>query len=326
MLPDLSSIAAGPITLDLHNGQHNVIGLDLGLLGAGVARELRLEADTTDRVVLLQRDCWRVEQGAAGGVSVARFEASSETAISVTADAALLRQARTGPVVTAVAETPGTRHLNADLSGVADEIDLRNGGRDVVILRNVALRQETPVIIAGDPGLDEIWIEGSAGWQVEHGPLGATASTPVSDEGRIAIALYPGLALRLLPTPPFLSQPSMAHVPFYPGAPDAVLAGSGLYVTRGGTVRLSRLQLDNRHRLTFINGIANSVHLDFSQVLNDENRVILSGDPQRDHLVISGEQRHAIGEDGAFIWRIPREDGSAQEIHATGFSYVAYTD
>ncbi len=326
IIPDLAALGPGAVTLDTRNSERNLIGIDIASLNDGISRDILLQTDDTDRLVLLQPDCWVDEPTEREGIAVKRFVGGTVASIIIAGTPNILHPSRTGPVITAYAARPGIRHLQANAQNTVDEIDLRNGGRDVLILRNTALRPDDHVVVSGDPEMDEIWVEGSSGWTLEHTTHGITLSTPVSVDERITVALAPGLALRLLPMPTFLMQPSMADLSFYPGTRDEVLGGTATFFTRGGIVRLSPNQLQGRQQLIFRNGTANTVHLDFVQPLNEAERVMLWGDAGRDHLVLSNAQPHLIDEDGALVWQISRGDGTFQEIGASGFAHVTYTE
>ena len=242
--------------------------------------------------------------------------------ISIEGSAKFIGSIRTGRYLEAQALTLGFAHLSAGQWRRIDALDLTNGARDVVMLRNDnALRRDYPVRVAGDPGLDEIWLEGSAGWQIEYRDFGVVAVLPGGIGRTITLEFGPGLGVRVLPEPSFLTDPRLRNLASYPGTRDEPSRSAGLYVTRSGHVRLSANQLVAKERVDLTNGAANVVEVSPDQLALAGERVEFRGDPGLDTLLLIDMPLPVARADGWITWRIKREGAPEQIIEASGFHF-----
>jgi hypothetical protein len=290
MTPETLSVDAehGVIELDMRNGLENRMRLDLAKLAAQSARRLDIIADPYDEVFLVQSECWSDVEPMA-----AEFKFNQDIrslpglpfAVSahLPAQLAIVANAARKSRIEAWTDSDGFFYLSADVQSRVDSIDLTNGKANVLMVRNDGrLLSRGPIRVSGDPGVDGIWLEGSAGWRIEHSDSGATASVPLGAASMIKLELQPGLNLRILPTPPYVSDPMLADVSAYPGLRDERSTATNMIVSRGGYVRLSTEQLHGKSRIDVTNGIANVVELSPTLLAGAEDRVEVMGDRDLD--------------------------------------------
>lgn len=138
------------------------------------------------------------------------------------------------------------------------------------------------VHVDGDPGLDVLWLEGSAGWRIEYLENEVRASVPLGTRSMIQLAIQPELGLRVLPVPPFVSDPTLSDVPAYPGLRDKRMTAGRVVVSRGGFVKFSAEQLHGQSTIDVTNGIANVVVLSPALLAGAQDSVEIIGDRDLD--------------------------------------------
>jgi hypothetical protein len=307
VVPDLGPDVT-EVDLDFANGQINVVELCLANVIDPTDRTIRLQVDPFDQFVLLDADNW-TRQGF-GDPDAVRL--SSETDIGsarVELPADSLRLGSSGDIAVGFAREPGVWNLSSDTTTALDAIDLRNGGADTLILRNDGRLREGHRFVVGDPG-DEIWLDGSAGWTISYNSKGVTARIPIGTESSyITMQFGPDLKVRKLPFPPFLADPTLLDLSFYPGARDRVTEASTLFATRGGYIDLSQVQLANKKTVSLRNGSPNTLRIrpeDFSLAAE---RVEISGDSEADIVLAVGLPTPEATAPGEISWVLPSADG-----------------
>lgn len=296
------------VDLDFANGQINVIELCLANVIDPSGRLIRLLADPFDQFVLLDPENWTRQD--VGDPDVVRLSSEADAGSAlVEMSAEFLRLGSDGALAVGFAREPGVWNLSSDMATALDAIDLRNGGTDRLILRNDRRIREGFRLIVGDPG-DEIWLDGSAGWSIKYTPMGVTASNPVGTENSyITLQFGPDLKVRKLPFPPYLAEPALLDSLFYPGSQDRVTEASTLFVTRGGYVDLSQIQIANKSTFSLRNGSPNILRIrpgDFSLAAL---RVEISGDSDADMVLAVGLPAPEVTTPGEISWILPFADG-----------------
>lgn len=296
------------VDLDFTNGQINVIELCLANVIDPSGRLMRLLADPFDQFVLLDPENWTRQDIGDPDVMRLSSEADAGSAL-VEMSAEFLSLGSNGALAVGFAREPGVWNLSSDMATALDAIDLRNGGTDRLILRNDRRIREGARSIVGDPG-DEIWLDGSAGWSIKYTPMGVTASSPVGTENSyITLQFGPDLKVRKLPFPPFLAEPTLLDLLFYPGSRDRVTEASTLFVTRGGYIDLSQIQIANKSTFSLRNGSPNILRIrpdDFSLAAL---RVEISGDSDADIVLAVGLPTPEVMVRGEVSWTLPSADG-----------------
>ena len=309
------------ITIDAENGKPNTIDIDLLKAAGNGPRDLIVLADPFDRLILRQQPCWTLAEADDNGKRTAHVLEGTERALTLTADAGLMQPGRIGRYLVSHVRNPSFRHLSVEARQMVDAINLKNRGKDVLILRNtVHLRKNAPIFIEGNEG-DEIWLEGSAGWLMEFRDNGMYATVPFDVDKQIELAFAPGLEVKLLPMPPYLNNPTLLDGA-YPGLPDVQSPQTTLLTSRGGYVRFSTAQFAKKKRVSFYNGAANFVMISPAQLRDAADTVLLNGEPGLDTLILL-DMPEPTELDNGLTWQLSRPDGSTQQITATGFSFVA---
>lgn len=325
IIPDLRTTSDENETIELNtqNEVQNSVVIDLKMIIGKKERDLVLRTDPIDRLILVQEPCWDIGEVDSNGLRQAFAIQNLPQRLSLTAQARQLQAGRISSFAWANVHRPGYRHLSVESRMVLDAIKLDNGGVDVLVIRNTGhLRRDSPVLIMGDPGLDEVWLEGSAGWRTEFRDTGVVATVPADNASQIELHFGPGIKLKILPIPKFLGNPAILELPFYPGNPNRKSQHATLYVSRGGYVALSANQLANKRHIGFINGAPNIVRISPEQLSNSAESVELNGEHDLDMLLLDEMPEGEVDHSGAIIWQIDRPDGVKQRVKATGFSYV----
>ncbi len=325
--PNLESLrgAGGRVILNTENRASNAVVIDVAALMGRAPRQIVFTGDMDDRLVMLQEECWEISDAGELGQKQAVFNAGKPNEITLFADRQHLRRGRNGTFTLGSAGSPNYRHLSADVNYVLDAIDLRNNGRDILIIRNDArLRSGFPVIVDGDEGVDEIWLEGSAGWRFEYQNYGLVATVPNGPDSQLILAFAPGLKVGILPTPPFLNNPALLSLPAYPGTRDEPSDHTRLFVTRGGFVNFSAQQLAGKSVLDLKNGIGNVLRLSSENLANVGEDLLIIGDNNQDTILSDGLPEMGHGPQGRIVWHIERPNGKIQRITARGISFVQY--
>jgi hypothetical protein len=296
------------VDLDFANGKINFIELCLANVIDPSGRIIRFLADPFDQFVLLDPENWTRQDTEDPDVLRLSSETDAGSAL-VEMSAELLRLGSNDAVAVGFAREPGVWNLSSDSATALDAIDLRNGGIDRLILRNDGRIREGSRLIVGDPG-DEIWLDGSAGWSIKYTPMGVTASNPVGTENSYITLLFgPDLKVQKLPFPPFLAKPTLLDLLFYPGSRDRVTEASTLFVTRGGYIDLSQIQIANKSTFSLRNGSPNILRIrpgDFSLAAL---RVDISGDSDADIVLAVGLPTPELTVPGEVSWTLPSADG-----------------
>lgn len=308
------------VDLDFVNGKINFIELCLANVIDPSGRIIRLLADPFDQFVLLDPENWTRQDVWDPDVVRLSSETDAGSAL-IEMSAEFLRLGSDGAVAVGFAREPGVWNLSSDSATALDAIDLQNGGIDRLILRNDRRIREGFRLIVGDPG-DEIWLDGSAGWSIKYTPSGVIASTPVGTENsHITLQFGPDLKVRKLPFPPYLAEPKLLDSLFYPGSRDKVTEASTLFVTRGGYVDLSQIQIANKSTFSMRNGSPNILRIrpgDFSLAAQ---RVEISGDSDADMVLAVGLPAPEVTTPGEISWVLPFSDGP-RTIVARGLRVV----
>lgn len=312
-------------TFDTRNRVPNVVVIDIFGLVGHAPRQFVFEGDAIDRLVLPKPECWEISQVGEDGHRTAVFQAGEPTEITIIADDYHLSVHRIGLYREGRADQPNYRLFSHDGGHVVDAIDLRNGGRDILIVRNDGrLRRGVPVVVEGDEGLDEIWLEGAAGWRIEFQDYGVVATVPADRDSDFTLAFAPGLKVGILPRPEYLNDPRLLALPAYPGLPDERTQHSVVRLTRGGFVNLSADQFANRAILDVTNGTANIVRLTPDHLVNAGTDVIIAGDALMDVVLSEGMPTPSVDPAGNVVWSIDRPDGRTQTVTAVGIDYIQY--
>lgn len=278
--------------LDFENGATNEIRLDLLEIHRLGLRMLRVKADPEDRVRFAQPFCWDLFP-IADVPPVVRFKTIPRFPVRLTLTGpATLFDGTAIPAdrgATAVADSGSFFHLSPDVREKVSAIDLRDGNATVLMLRNDGrLDTSSYIPVVGDPGLDEVWLDGSSGWTVESRDGALRATVPIGAEERVMLVFAPGLRVVALPPPAFTADPSLASLDFYPGTRNVVPAAPTVVVTRGGFVRFSAIQLTGRPKVDMTNGIANTFVLDSAMLAATGGPADLIGDAGLDRVRLEG--------------------------------------
>jgi len=313
------------IVLNTEDGFSNAVVIDITKVNLSVDREFVFNGDRFDRIILAQPGCWSVSDASDDVQNTARYLKGNQGGMTLTADAHHLKAWRAGRFTVGRVQSPGYRHLTADGIHAYDQIDLVNGGPDTLIIRNSAhLRPDVPVVLRGDPGLDHIWLEGSAGWTLDYQDKGVVAQVPFGKDADITLAFMPGLEVSILPVPVFLNNPEMLELPAYPGLTDDVRDKSTLIVTRAGFAKFSANQLANIEHVDFTNGIANTVLISPEQLVSARPALQFHGDEGLDTILAIGMPDAITDSQKGLTWTLSRPDGTTLTVSATGFSYLSH--
>ncbi|MCB9948110.1 MAG: hypothetical protein H6842_09815 [Rhodospirillaceae bacterium] len=305
--------ADGPVVVDIRNAAANRLRLDLRMLAGLSGGTLAVDADPQDRLELLQPACWSAPDTptSAEGRVLLRTLPTLLDGIALVGQPSLLPAAPPeGPrPVRMRADGAGFYHLSADLSHIVGEIDLRDGVATTLMIRlGGHLATDRPIPVSGDAGLDAVWLDGSAGWVLKRRG-GAVAATVPARRGRaVTLQFGAGLRLAVLPAPPYLTDPRLAQVGHYPAMPDETMGAPGLYLPRGGFVRLSPTQLAGLAEIDLTNGIANVFDLDPAALAGAAPRLMIQGDIGLDivrapGLAPIGNHRPVVG--GTAVFGMP---------------------
>lgn len=307
------------ILIDAANGEDNVLLLDLRKLPDEERIELSIEADAFDLLRFVQPACWLDETVPAPEGVVLATHPAAPVQVRLTVPSSLTKQSAYPDWTVILSQEQRFFHLSADATKPVDAINLRNRVPDVLMVRNdVRLRPGHWVELVGDPGLDEIWLEGTSGWELEFADNGVVASTSIGRDRPLRLAFGAGLKIRKLPPPAFLSDPRLKEVEFYPGIADEPSAATGLLVSRGGYVRFSEKQLRDKLSIDFTNGIANVFELRPDLFLGRGLGVSLFGDPGLDEILPIGMPPAERNANGNWMWQVKTPNGT-RRIIAEGF-------
>ena len=314
------------ISLNTRNNVSNPVIINVRALVSTSPREIIIISDAVDRLVMLQEECWQISETDEAGYRLAIFNAGKPNEIRLIADQHHLQSRRLGAFTGGgVSHGANYRHLSAEVDHVLDYIDLQNGGRDILIIRNDGrLRRGFPIVVSGNEGVDEVWLEGSAGWRFEYQNYGVVATVPQGRDSSLTLAFAPGLEVRILPTPPFLNDPALLDLPAYPGLLDEPTENTGLFITRGGFVSFSARQLSGKTVLDLKNGIENMLRLSPESLVYAGDEVLIFGDSNQDIILSDGLPAAETDQQGNLIWHIERPNGHRQRITARGISYLQY--
>ncbi|NVO57460.1 hypothetical protein HW561_16815 [Rhodobacteraceae bacterium B1Z28] len=311
--PDLSAIqlSAQKAKLDFRNGAANLIEIATGHLLSRDIGEIHLLTDEYDRLFIADPHCWARQGHTDPDMARLSSQQQDGRSVEIHLSKSLLSQSSDGQPRLGRAEHPGVWHLSHDTRQVLDAIDLRNAGKDYLILRNDMWLRRTPQpVILGDPG-DEIWLDGSSGWSIAFNDQGLAASNPAGYQAApLVIGVVPGLILRKMPMPEFLADPALLDLPHYPGTADKVREAGTIYVTRGGYVGLSAKQFANRKLIDLTNGRQNILRLHPADLDQTATDLEIRGDPDLDILSATEMPEPEIAADGTYVWRLPGPDGT----------------
>jgi len=325
-LPDLSALI-GPaerIFLDLENDQPNILKVDLSKL-AQTPTTLAIAGDASDRIVLVQPWCWQSSHSKTKGWSALVSQTGSGPPVRLEAPEKLLQPARLQPFTVYFSPAGSLWHLSSGTEFPADLINLENGAPDILILRNDGhLQRDFPVLVQGDPDLDQVWIDATAGWQFQVSDRGTIARVPSEGGRQQIVALSPGIKAALLPAPAFIGDPRLLDLAAYPGMKNEPTKVSVISLTRGGNVRFSAVQLSMTNRLSLVNGAPNLLELD-PEGLSLASSIKIEGDPGLDRIRAKGMPAPTRSADGILEWRIDRGK-TTQTIKATGFTLETASD
>ncbi len=323
VLADIREIEAedGIYEFDVKNGLPNALVIDINEVVGPTPRQLHITADAEDRLILLQQPCWSIDR--AGNQVVMRTLENAPQSLSIMAESELYEKYRVERYIASSARSPGVRHLSSEGRRVIDGIDLKNRGKDTLIIRNTPhLREDFPVFIRADEG-DEVWLEGSAGWELQFRDYGVFATVPAGFGGSRILWFEPGTIVSILPPAPGLSDPKMLDLGFYPGTKNEPSDGTGLIVSRSGGVAFSQAQLQGKSRVSFENGAANTIRLSPDIFDGTQTEILLVGDPGLDLLAMDDMPAHRILENGNIVWQIQIGTNITQTITADGFHILA---
>ncbi|MTI03323.1 hypothetical protein [Roseibium sp. RKSG952] len=311
--PDLSSIRhnADRVVLNLNNSAANLVEIATGHLLSWHTEDIHLLLDELDRVTIADPNCWTLQGHT--DATLMRLSSKQEDGRSaqIHLPKPILEENNGRAPVVGHAEQSTVFHLSYDTRRVLDAIDLTNGVKDYFIIRNDGrLRSSPQTTILGDPGLDEIWLDGSSGWAINFTDYGLVATTPRGFQREpLQIRFAPELVLRKMPMPGYLQNPKLLDQPHYPGARDESSEAERIYVTRGGYVRFSRDQLANRREIDMSNGRQNIFLLREEDLTRTAPEFEIRGDFNLDLIDATEMPEPSIREDGSYVWQISGPTG-----------------
>lgn len=307
--------AINKVVFNFDNGAPNLIIVNLGHLKSRDLNEIQLTADPFDFLLLNDGPCWTIQGHPNAQLMALSNSQQDDNSARVIVPKKLFERRGLGDWRVGKPEASGTWLLSNDTQTVLDAIDLRNGGKDTLILRNDGRLRLSHGTIFGDPG-DEVWLEGTAGWRLETGPFGTLAKLPEArfELGDAIIRFSPGLRVRLMPLPDFLNDPSLLKLSHYPGAINEVRIGRHLLVTRGGYVGFSSTQLTNIEKISLDNGLKNILRITPMNLGQKTGILRLGGDEELDIVIAEGLPEAIADDEGGHSWLLENENGSLRII------------
>lgn len=302
--------ASDKIVLEIRNSGPNTITIDLDDLTPDRQWNFRIFSYGSDRLKLAQPNCWTGTANTDKGEYTLTSQPGLPVDVVITIDQSLRATMDTPrPRVIAEARTPGFYFTGSEIRQLVDGIDLTNDAPDILLIRKDGwFRTNAPVRIAGDPGLDKVFLDGSVGWTLNQNRGRMVATAPHGKNTTMTLEFDKGLSVQILPGARFLTAPRLAETAYYPGTPDKSSKQSKFVITRGGAIRFSTTQMTGKGLVDMTNGVANTFVLTPEIFAETKDEVQIFGDAGLDQITLVDMPDPVLGDDGRLLWTLPRDN------------------